>query len=150
MTFQTTQRGMSRAAAYGPGSRFWIKKTVVSNTITYQAAVDITGVSTGQLAIVDVIVKSDATGIGAGTNFELKTNNAKGLLNFFVTAVSGLAGAVKTVDLANASVTKIKTILESGKKIQMQNTVADGTGTGTVDIWICFERIDEKATIAAV
>lgn len=149
MTFQTTQRGMSRAAAYGPGSRFWVKKTMTSSDILTASAVDITGVSDGQLAIVDVVVKSDATGLAGMTNLELKTNNAKGLLNFFVTAASGLASAVKTVDLANASVTKIKTILESGKKVQVQGSASIGTGSGTIDIWLCFERIDEKATIAA-
>lgn len=139
---------MTRAAAYGPGSRFWVKKTMVSSAILTASAVDITGVSDGQLAIVDVVCKTDGTGLAAGTNLELKTNNANGLANFFVTAVSGL-GANKTIDLANASVTKIKTVLESGKKVQVQSTSAACTGSGTVDIWICFERIDEKATIAA-
>lgn len=145
----TTLRGRARAAAVGPGTRFWVKKTMVSSALLTASAVDITGVSTGQLAVVDVILKTDAsTGLAGGTNFQLFTNNANGGGNIMATAISGL-GAAKTVDLANASVTKVKTILESGKKLQVQNSASIGTGSGTVDIWVCFERIDEDATIAA-
>jgi len=138
-----------QTAPTGVGTRFWVKKTLTSSGILASAASDVTGVSSGgDLKINDVIVKTDSTGLAAGTNFELKTNNAKGLLNFFVTAVSGL-GATKTIDLANASVTKIKTVLESGKKIQVQSTAADCTGDGTIDVWIEFERIAAGATVAA-
>lgn len=122
---------------------------MVSSALLTASAVDITGVSTGQLAVVDVILKTDqATGLAGGTNFQLFSNNAIGGANIMATAISGL-GAGKTLDLANASVTKIKTVLESGNKLQVQNSAAIGTGAGTVDIWVCFERIDEDATIAA-
>ncbi len=139
-----------QSAPTGVGTRFWVKKTMTSSAILASAATAITGASSGgNLKINDVIVKTDgSTGLAAGTNFELKTDNSKGLANFFVTAVSGL-GAAKTIDFANASVTKIKTVLESGKVVKVQSTVADCTGAGTVDIWIEFERIDAGATIAA-
>ncbi len=132
------------------GTRFWISKTLTSSAVLNSAATDLTGVSSGRLAIVDVICKCNATGLATGTNFELKTNNAKGLLNFFVTAVSGLSGAVKTIDFANASVTKIKTVLESGKKIQFASSGDDCTGAGTLDVLICLERLDDDATVAVV
>ena len=132
----------------GIGSEFWLKKTLVCSAIL-QAGVDLTGVSAGgELAIEDVVVKTDATGLAAMTNFELETNNAKGLPDFFVTAASGL-GASKTIDLANASVTKIRTVLESGAKVVARASAADGTGAGTIDVYVKFRRLAAAATIAA-
>lgn len=133
----------------GIGSEFWVKKTLTSSAIP-QAGVDVTGVSSGgELSIEDVIVKSDATGLAGMTNFELETDNAKGLADFFVTVASGLGGAVKTVDMTGASVTKIRTVLESGKKVVAKASAADGTGAGTVDVYIKFRRLAAAATIAA-
>lgn len=135
--------------ATGKGTIFWVKKTVTSSAILAASAVDITGVSSGgDLEIEQIVVKSDSTGLATGTNFELKSNNAKGLLNIFVETVANL-GASKTIDLDGASVTKIHTVLESGKKLQVQSTVAACTGTGTIDIHIKFRRLAATATIAA-
>jgi hypothetical protein len=132
----------------GVGSSFWLKKTLTSSAIL-TTTVDVTGVSSGgELAIVDVIVKSDATGLAGMTNFELETNNTNGLADFYVTIASGL-NANKTVDLAGASVTKIKTVLESGKKVVARASGSNGTGAGTVDVYIRFERLAAAATIAA-
>lgn len=134
----------------GIGTEFWVKKTIVSSAITFAAAVDITGVSSGgELAIENVIVKTDSTGLAGGTNFQIKSNNAKGLANILAEAVANL-NANKTVDLFTASVTKQRTVLESGAKLQVQNTVGDGTGAGTADIYIQFRRLTAGATIAAV
>lgn len=131
----------------GIGSTFWITKVVTSSTIT-QAGVDLTTASSGgDLQVDDVILRTNGTGLAAGTNFEMLTNNAVGLVNFMVTAVAGL-GATKTIDFANASVTKIKTILESGKKITLKSTAADCTGAGTVTIHIKFLRLAAAATVA--
>lgn len=136
------------ATATGVGTRFWVKKTLVSSAIV-TGGVDVTGVSTvGELAITDVVAKTDATGLAAATNLSLETDNAKGLPAFFVTAVSGL-GASKTIDLANASVTKIKTVLETGKKVVAKATVTNSTGSGTIDLYIQFERLTAGATVAA-
>ena len=130
------------------GDEFWVKKTLTSSAIL-QAGVDVTGVSSGgELAIEDVIVKTDGTGLAAMTNFELETNNVNGLADFFVTVASGL-GANKTIDLSGASVTKIKTVLESGKKVIAKASAADGTGAGTIDVYIKFRRLAQGATIAA-
>ncbi len=130
------------------GTAFWVKKTLVSSAVV-QAGVDITGVSaTGELAVLDVIVKTNATGLAAGTNFEVCSNNANGLLNIFVETVANL-GATKTMDLTGASVTKIRTVLEVGKKLIAKATVADCTGAGTIDVYVRFERLTAGATIAA-
>lgn len=150
-----TRRGFLRsilAAIIGnrtkAGTRFWVKKTLTSSACLASAATAITGTATGQLALLDVITKTDSTGLATGTNFQLLSDNAKGLPVFFSTAISGL-GASKSIDLTNASVTKIKTVIESGKTVKQQNTVADSTGSGTIDVWMLFERIDDDATIAA-
>lgn len=136
------------ATATGVGTRFWVKKTLVSSAIV-TGGVDVTGASTvGELAITNVIAKTDATGLAAATNLSLETNNANGLAAFFATAVSGL-GANKTIDLANASVTKIQTVLETGKKVVAKATVTNATGSGTIDLYIQFERLTAGATVAA-
>lgn len=149
LTNLATLAASGPSAPTGVGTLFWLKKTMVSSAILSSAAVDLTGVSSvGELAIEDVILKTDSTGLAAGTAINLLTNNVKGLANFMVQAVSGL-GANKTVDLAGASGTKIKTVLETGKKIQIQATVADCTGAGTIDVYILLRRLTAGATIAA-
>jgi hypothetical protein len=88
---------------------------------------------------VQVILKTDSTGLAGGTNFVLSSNNAKGLANILVETVANL-GANKTVDMFTASVTKIRTVLESGKQLQISNTVGAGTGAGTIDIYVTFRK----------
>ena len=129
------------------GTEFVIKKTLVSSAIT-QAGVDVTLVSAiGELLLLDCVVKTGATGLAAGTNFQLLTNNTNGLANFFVETVANL-GANKTIDMTGASVTKIRTVLETGKKIQAKSTVADCTGAGTIDIYLRFMRISDYASVS--
>lgn len=135
------------SASLAAGEVFWLKKTLTSSAVP-QAGVDVTGLATGELAVEDVVVKTDGTGLAGGTNFELETNNAKGLADFFVSAVSGL-GANKTIDLDNASVTKIRTIIEQGKKVIAKMSAADGTGAGTADVYLKLRRLSAGATIAA-
>lgn len=132
---------------FSAGRQFWIKKTLTSSAIV-TAGVDVTGVASGEIAIEDVIVKTDGTGLAAMTNFTLTTDNAKGLATFFSTAASGL-GANKTIDLAGASVTKIKTVVEDGKKVIAKATAADGTGAGTIDVYLLCRRLAMGNTLAA-
>lgn len=144
----TTVADALNAILLGVGMEFWIKKTVTSSAILEASNVDITGVSTGgELAIEDVVVVTDATGLATGTNFELLSNNTKGLANIFVEAVANL-GANKTVDLDTASVTGIRTVLEVGKKLQVHSTVAACTGAGTIDVYVKFQRLAAGATIS--
>ena len=130
------------------GTVFWVTKTLISSTVT-QAGVDITGVSSiGALAVEDIVVKTDATGLAAGTNFKIDSDNAKGLASIFAETVANL-GVSKTMDLSQASVTKIRSVLETGKKLIAKSTVADCTGAGTIDVNIKFRRLVAGATIAA-
>jgi len=133
------------------GSEFWIKKSVTSSNITFASPVDISSASTvGELAIEDVIVKTDSTlGLAGGTNFNIISTNVKGNPIFFSELVANLGGAV-TVDLAKASLAGVENILETGKKLQIQSTVGDCTGAGTIDIYIKFMRLAYNAQIAAI
>ena len=144
------------------GSSFWIKKTITSSTVLTTAQ-SLTTAATGQLAVVQIIVKSDATGLVGPTNFEILSDNAKGLVNIFVETAANLASAVKTHVLNGAginadtttvdgvaSVTAVPTILEAGKKLQFIGTASAGTGAGTLDVFVKFERIDENANCQAV
>jgi hypothetical protein len=132
------------------GSDFWlVKKGVVSSTIV-QAGVDLTLPSVGgDIAVKDVIVKTAATGLATGTNFQITSDNANGIAVFFAETVANL-GANKSVDMTGASVTKIRTTLESGKKFKLSSTGADCTGAGTIDIHILCSRLTAGANVALV
>lgn len=122
-----------------------LKKTIVSSTIKTTVQ-DLTSVAYGDFYVKNIIVKSDSTGLAGGTNFTIKSDNAKGLANILVEAVANL-GANKTVDMSSASVTKQPTVLESGKKLQFLNTAAVGTGAGTVDVYMILEKVTPNANI---
>lgn len=141
------------------GATFWIKKTITSSGITV-AHQNLSNAASGDLAIKQVILQSDTTGIVGPTNFELAVDNGNGLLIFASTAVSGLATSAKTKALIAGSddstgdnfltVVGVPTVLEAGKKITFGGTSAAGTGAGTVKVYIQLERVDENASLLAV
>lgn len=140
------------------GTTFYRVKTITSSAVT-TAAIDLTTTATGRVHVKNVIVKTDSTGLAGGTNFEIKSNNAKGVVNIFVETVANLgATATKvlvggginadtTTSDATASVTALPTILEAGKKLTYNMTAGAGTGAGTADIIIEFVRVDENADV---
>jgi hypothetical protein len=99
--------------------------------------------------IENVIVASDSTGLAGGTNFVLAGTSTKGSGTFFAETVANL-GASATVDLAGASVTSVQQPLEDGKNITFNNTVAVGTGTGTVDVYITYRTLEEGARLDVI
>ena len=142
------------------GSIDFIKKTITSSAITTSAQ-DLSSVATGEIEIVQVIVKTDATGLAGGTNFSILSNNAKGVVNIFVETVANL-GANITKVLATGpvaadtttsdsapTVTGLLTVLEAGKKLQYLNTGSVGTGAGTIDVYIMYRRLAQSASIKA-
>jgi hypothetical protein len=131
------------------GSTFTFAKSGLVSSAVTTAGVDISAVSTGALVIEDVIAQTDGTGLAAGTNFTVQHNNVKGAAVFFAETVANL-GASKTVDLTGASVTKIRNVLESGKKLTAKCTVANCTGAGLIDVFIRFKRLTLGANILAV
>ncbi len=142
--------GMLRTMA---GTMFVVKKTLTSSAVV-QTGVDVTAVSTtGAIAIEAVHLMTDGTGLAAGTNLTLETNNAKGKAIFLTEGVAQL-GANATIisnhgqaGLADAG--SFGPILETGKKVIAKCTVADCTGAGTVDVYLVCRRLADNAALAA-
>lgn len=140
----TATAGMLRTAA---GTMLVVTKTLTSSAVV-QAGVDVTGVSSnGVLYLEDWSIRTDATGLAAGTNFTLETNNANGAAVFCSHAVASL-GANVLIDKKTATTGKT-TLLESGKKVIAKCTGADCTGSGTIAVDLLFVRGADNATIAA-
>lgn len=149
-----------KAITQAPGSTFVVKKTITSSAITTSAQA-LTSVASGELEIVQVIVKTDSTGLAGGTNFEILSDNAKGVANILVETVANLganvtktlmgnsaAGDTTTSD-ATPTVTALATVLEAGKKLQFKNTGSVGTGAGKIDVYVTFRRVTSGATCTA-
>ena len=122
-----------------------IKKTITSSDIT-TAAQNMALCVGWDVLIENVIVATDSTGLAGGTNFVLAETSTKGSGTFFAETVANL-WASATVDLANASVTNVQQPLQDGKYITFNNTVAVGTGAGTVDIYITYRTLDEGGRV---
>lgn len=158
MAHGSITRDVRKSLRAATGSTFWRLFTVTSSNITTTATA-LSNASTGRVWIKNVILQTDATGLATGTNFVLSTSNAKGRANFLVETVANL-GANKTIVLdpgttdadittgaSTPSVTAVKAVLEAGATIKVNNTVAAGTGAGTIDIYVQFERIDDGADV---
>ena len=130
--------------------KVWAQRQLRSSTIT-TGGVALTAASIGgNIAIVDAIVKTDAsTGLAGGTNFQIQTNNAKGAAVFFAETVANL-GAAKMQDMTGASVTKIRTVLESGKAVSLSCTGSNCTGAGTIDVHLRCIRLTAGADLSLV
>jgi hypothetical protein len=132
------------------GSEFWyVKKGVVSSTIlTTGVAISAASIG-GDIAIEDVILKTNSVGLAGGTNLQIKSNNANGVLIFFDTTVASL-GANATVNMASATaLANGRTVLELGKILTVQSTVGNNTGAGTVDIYVKCKRLAPGADLSA-
>lgn len=129
-----------------PKKTFIKKVAITSSAIKTATSIDLTSVASGEFLIRDIILKTDSTGLAGGTNLQIKTTNSAGLVNVLVEAVSNL-GANKTVNMDTASVTKQKTVLESGSKIQLNCTAADCTGAGIIYVYIVLAGVDYNSKI---
>jgi hypothetical protein len=128
------------------GEAFWVTKTLTSSAIL-TGGVDVTGVSSGGVLTLDeVIATTDATGLAAGTNFTIETNNASGATAGWGETVANL-GATKHVSVG--SVFNEKQAIESGKKLVAKCTVGSCTGTGVLTLYLKFIPHTAGATIAA-
>jgi len=157
----TLRQSVANTLRRKTGERFWVKKTITSSAITTAAQDLTTTAQNGELAILNVILKTDATGLAGSTNFVISTTNAKGVVNLAVETVANLganitksygnppAGDTTTSD-AGYTVTQMLTVLESGKKLQFAGTSTAGTGAGTIDVYVQFERISENAQVSSV
>lgn len=124
---------------------FVVQKDIVSSTLT-TSDVNIVEVLGEGIAIEDVIVRTDATGLAGATNFVLKADG----ITFFAEAVANL-GANKIVDLTNASVTKTRAVIKAGTKyVTVAGTVGAGTGAGVISVFIRFRRLDTNSIARAL
>jgi hypothetical protein len=147
-TLMSYVKALVAGSATGAGTTFWVQKSFASTAIV-TAGADLTGASSGgDLEIEQIILRTDATGLATGTNVEIESNNALGLADILVEAVANL-GANKTITLDNASVTKIRTILTSTKKLTIKSTVGNCDGAGNLHVSIKFRRLVAGATVAA-
>lgn len=139
--------GLTVGSSSAAGGELLVTKTLTSSAIL-QTGVDVTGVSSGGgLFLKHWSLRTNGTGLAAGTNFTLETNNALGGAVFASHAVGSL-GANVLIDMKTATTGKA-TYLESGKKIIAKCTVADCTGAGTIAIDLLFNVGTTGATIAA-
>ena len=147
---------VKNAIRRGEGEVFWRKWTITSSSITTSAQNLSPAAAGGELAITQVILQTDATGLAGGTNFELQTSNAKGVAVFVAETVAHL-GANATYSMFpyqggtnkyQFSVTGVPAVLTRGQTIQYLNTGGVGTVAGTVDVYVRFERLDEGAQLA--
>ena len=128
------------------GSGFVVKKSVTSSTVI-QAGVNLTNLSTGgDLEIVDVHVDTDGTGFAGGTNVELRATNANGILLKWAFTVASM-GANKSLNLKDGLTVGEPFILESGKRLTLDATVADCTGAGVAVFNIVCRRLADGATL---
>lgn len=128
-----------------PNQTIVLKYKMLSSDVV-QAGLQLTNGAIGNLFIKNVILKTDGTGLAAGTNCVVYSNNDYGQANIISTAVSGL-GANKTIDITTASVTKQPTVLEDGKYISIGSTSADCTGSGVLFVYIIAEPVSDIADL---
>jgi hypothetical protein len=123
----------------------FVQRNVVSSALTTSDA-NVFQVVGGGMLVECVVVRTDATGLASGTNFQLK---ADGVV-FFSTAVSGL-GANSVKDIKNASVTGSQVTIPPGTKyITVSNTSAAGTGAGVATITLGCRRLDGNSSIEPI
>ena len=145
------RNSIKKAVLSGSGMPISIQRVITSSNITV-AAKDFSAAATGRIYIYDVIFKTDATGLGGATNFQITTTNARGQSIVLAEAVANL-GANKTVTIQNPKAQTslaggaVETVLEAGAKLQYNGTVAAGTGAGTIEVTIIGEIIDAGATL---
>ena len=128
-------------------STFWyIKKGVVSSTIT-TGGVAISAASVGgELAVLAAICKTNSVGLAGITgNFQLSTNDTNGAAVFYAQAIAGLGASATAGN--NGATTWLPTVIELGKAISASSSATNGSGAGTVDIYIRLQRLTNGANI---
>ncbi len=121
---------------------FIIEKKVTSSDVLTASATNIAEIVGNGVVIEDVVVRTDATGLAGGTNFQLK---ADGIVFFSETVANLWASAI--MDLNWASVTGIKALVTTGTKyISVQNTVADWTGAWVITLEFTCRKLDSTST----
>ena len=145
VTVVASTAGMLRT---GIGTKFVVTKVLTSSAIV-TGGVDVTGTASGAILIEDISFATGATGLAAGTNFEIRADNASGAALQFSETVANL-GANVSESLGTGSVTAGDSfVLETGKKLTALCTAMDCTGAGTITVYITCVRTTEGGSLAA-
>jgi hypothetical protein len=133
----------------GAGTPFCIQKAFVSSTILHGSDLAAFTASGGDLLIESVTFETDATGLAAGTNLDLKTDTVRGVTGIICAETVANLGANHRVEGSAASVTAFPAhlTLESGKHLNLRSTVADCTGAGKLYVTVRGYRTVAGATI---
>lgn len=144
----TSTAGMLRTAA---GTYFTVTKALTSSAIL-TTGVSVTGnAAGGDIYVQQAIFQTDATGLAAGTNFQLQAaSNTEGRNVVWSETVANL-GASVTEDFTSGSVQSAAGgfVLKSGKSIAAACTAANCTGTGVLNIYLVCMRMADGASLAA-
>lgn len=144
--------------SYGSGSVLGAKGTefAVTSLVTSSAipnntqTLALTNASTGVLLIKEITINTDATGLANPTNIEISTDNAKGVTGAggpIAVEVIGSFGANATVVVTkDATSHTLPYVLETGKIIYIHGDDNVGTGAGTADVTIVFQRLTDGAS----
>jgi hypothetical protein len=118
------------------GQPYISKVTGLSSDVVL-AAQNLLTAYNGDIEIDNCILETDGTGFAGGTNVQLGTDDTIGLAVFMAETVANL-GANKTVDINSASVTKQRTVIHSGKHLQISSTVGACTGAGVWNLYVVW------------
>jgi len=147
-----------KAITKAAGSSFWLRFELTSSNILSTAA-DLTGAATGDLAVEQVLLSTNSTGLATGTNFEIsQSGETYGEDKPIVETVTNLGASVSRsviggdTDATNVrilSVTGTPFILKAGVKLQYGCSGSSCTGAGKILIAIKFTRLTNNADIQA-
>ena len=137
------------------GQEFWYaKKGVVCSTITTGGVAVSAASIGGELAIANVILKTDpTTGLAGLATLKVTTNNVNGNPIVMSTTNVGTAATASIVPLsagATNAANAAATVLESGKAISLTALTTNGTGAGTVDVYVLLQRLTAGANLSQV
>lgn len=146
----------ANVVAVQAGTTIIVTKTITSTDIKNDGVTPLnaplTGAASGDLMLEEIIMQTDSTGLAGGTTIQVISDNTDGLTGNTVPiwdeAVGNL-GSNATINNTSADVNLLPMMLESGKKLYINNDTADGTGGGTVEVIMLFRRASAGATIAA-
>lgn len=127
---------------------YTVQTTLTSSAILNSAATNLFQSIGDGVVIEDIICETDATGLAAGTLFQLKRTDSYGANIILSHAVASL-GANVTIDMSTAT-TKNRSVVGSGKYITSFATGADCTGAGTVRVTIKYRRVNSNSLLQAV
>ncbi len=143
------QQGIAKATTRKSGEAFFLRRVLTSSGIT-TAAQNLTTAATGRLYLEDIVFETDGTGLATGTNFVISKTGTYGNLTVTSDAISGLGANVTHACKAGTNGTvpsvsnNVPCVLEAGDKLTYANTVAGGTGGGTITVTMYFRRVDSN------